>query len=78
MSKFFDETMQGLLEAAYIEYRKTPERKKPVVKRVYESSDWIIDLIDNEIRISLFKDNHFVDEVFINKDNFEKLHLWMI
>lgn len=78
MSKFFNDTMQGLLEAAYIEYRKNHERKKPVVKRVYESSDWTIDLIDDEIRISLFNDNHFVDEVFINKDNFEKLHLWMI
>ena len=29
MSKFFDDTMQGLLEAATIEYQK-PERKKPI------------------------------------------------
>ena len=29
MSKFFDDTMQGLLEAAAIEYKK-PERKRPI------------------------------------------------
>lgn len=29
MSKFFDDTMQGLLEAAAMEYQK-PERKKPI------------------------------------------------
>lgn len=29
MSKFFDDTMQGLLEAAAIEYQK-PEKKRPI------------------------------------------------
>ena len=30
MSKFFDDTMQGLLEAASIEYQKKEEVKKPI------------------------------------------------
>ena len=30
MSKFFDDTMQGLLEAAAIEYQKKEEVKKPI------------------------------------------------
>lgn len=30
MSKFFDDTMQGLLEAAAIEYKKKEEVKRPI------------------------------------------------
>lgn len=30
MSKFFDDTMQGLLEAAAIEYKKPEKTKKPI------------------------------------------------
>lgn len=69
MSKFFDETMHGLLEAAAIEYKK-PEKKKPIIKRVYEDDDWIIDLIDGNIRVSYFENGHYVDEIIITKDSF--------
>lgn len=34
MSKFFDDTMQGLLEAAAIEYKKPEEVKKPIYKQI--------------------------------------------
>ena len=43
--------------------------KKEKIKRIYEDDTFVIDLINDEepmLRISLFKDNHFQDEVFIN------------
>lgn len=43
------------------------------IKRIYEDDDFVIDLIAANtptIRISMFKDNHFQDEVFIRKDDY--------
>lgn len=43
------------------------------IKRIYEDDDFVIDLIAADtptIRISMFKDNHFQDEVFIRKDDY--------
>ena len=43
------------------------------IKRIYEDDDFIIDLIAGEqpmIRVSIFKDNHFQDEVFIRKEDY--------
>jgi hypothetical protein len=42
-------------------------------KRIYEDDDFIIDLVDTgtpTLRVSIFKDNHFQDEVFIRKDDY--------
>ena len=43
------------------------------IKRIYEDDDFIIDLIATEepiLRVSIFKDNHFQDEIFIRKDDY--------
>ena len=39
--------------------------------RIYEDDDWIIDKIGDNIRISYFKDGHFVDEKIFTKQDFE-------
>lgn len=70
MSKFFDDTMQGLLEAAAIEYKK-PEKKQPVKKRIYEDDNWVIDMVDGNIRVSYFEDWHYVDEIILTKEHFK-------
>ena len=41
------------------------------VERLYYDNDWTIDKIGDKIKISLFKDFHFVDEIFITKEMFE-------
>ena len=43
--------------------------KKPKIQRIYEDDDFIIDLFPEEpmVRVSIFKDNHFQDEVFVRK-----------
>lgn len=44
-----------------------------VIKRIYEDDNFIIDLIDTgspTIRVGIFKDNHFQDEVIIRKDDY--------
>ena len=45
--------------------------KKPKIQRIYEDDDFIIDLFPEEpmVRVSIFKDNHFQDEVFVRRDN---------
>ena len=43
------------------------------IKRIYEDDDFVIDLIAADIptvRVSIFKDNHFQDEVFVRKDDY--------
>ena len=47
---------------------KTPKQEK--IKRIYEDDDFIIDLFPEEpmVRVSIFKDGHFQDEVFVRKD----------
>lgn len=72
MSKFFDDTMEGLLEAAAIEYKKKEAVKKPIIKRIYEDDDWVIDLIDGNIRVSYFERNHFIDEILLTKNSFKE------
>lgn len=46
--------------------------KKERIKRVYEDDNFIIDLFPEEpmVRVSIFKDNHFQDEVFVRKDDY--------
>lgn len=46
--------------------------KKEKIKRIYEDDDFIIDFFPEEpmVRVSIFKDNHFVDEVFIRKEEY--------
>ena len=44
--------------------------KQPVIKRIYEDDDWIIDLINGKLRISYFENGHYVDEVVLTKEQF--------
>ena len=41
------------------------------VFRIYEDDDWVIDRVGDNIRVSYFKDNHFVDERLITKEELE-------
>ena len=47
---------------------KPPKKEK--IKRIYEDDDFVVDLFVEEktIRVSVFDDGHFKDEVFIRKD----------
>ena len=53
-----------------------PEKpvKKEKIKRIYEDDDFIIDLFVEEkiIRVSIFKNGHYQDEVLIRKDDYIK------
>ena len=46
--------------------------KKEKIKRVYEDDDFIIDLFpgDKTVRVSVFEDGHFQDEMFVRKDDY--------
>lgn len=56
----------------YTEILKDTVEKAIKIKRIYEDDDFIIDLFPEEttVRVSIFKDNHFQDEVFIRKDDY--------
>ena len=41
------------------------------VKRLYEDDNWVIDKIGDNIRVSYFKNSHFVDEQLITPKTFE-------
>ena len=47
------------------------KKKESKIKRVYENDTWVIDLIDGNVRVSYFEDNHFVDEITITKKSFK-------
>jgi hypothetical protein len=51
-------------------YKDPPKKEK--IKRIYEDDDFIIDLFPDEpmVRVSIFKDCHFQDEVFVRKDEY--------
>ena len=42
------------------------------IKRIYEDDDFIIDLFpaDQEVRVSIFKDGHYQDEVYVRKGDY--------
>jgi hypothetical protein len=42
------------------------------VKRIYEDDNWVIDLIDGNVRVSYFEDGHFVDEIILSSDDFKE------
>ena len=42
------------------------------VKRIYEDDNWVIDLIDGNVRVSYFEDGHFVDEIILSGDDFKE------
>lgn len=44
------------------------------MKKIYESDNWIIEKDDEDdvIRISLFKDSHFVDDIMLSREDFLK------
>ena len=46
--------------------------KKEKIKRIYEDGDFVIDLFPEEpmVRVSIFEDNHFKDEIFIKKSDY--------
>lgn len=46
--------------------------KKEKIKRIYEDDNFIIDMFTEEpmLRVSIFKDNHFKDEIIIRKDDY--------
>lgn len=54
----------------------SPMQRKPVkknkIERVYEDDDFVIDLftVEKIVRVSIFKDGHFKDEVFIKKEDY--------
>ena len=54
----------------YIPPVKTHKKEK--IKRIYEDDDFIIDLFPEEkmVRVSVFDDGHFKDEVFVRKDDY--------
>ena len=47
---------------------KPPKKEK--IKRIYEDDDFVVDLFVEEkmMRVSVFDDGHFKDEVFVKKD----------
>ena len=46
--------------------------KRSDVEKIYEDKEWVIHKVGNDmLRITLFKDCHFVDEMFITKKMFE-------
>lgn len=50
---------------------KLRQKKKNNTRRIYEDDNWVIDILSGEdynpcIRISRFKDNHFVDDIEIS------------
>lgn len=49
---------------------KPPKKKK--IERIYEDDDFVIDLFAEEkiVRVSVFEDGHFKDEVFVRKDEY--------
>lgn len=49
-----------------------PPKKK--IERIYEDDDFVIDLFTEEkmVRVSIFKDGHFCDEVFVKKEDYNK------
>ena len=49
---------------------KPLKQPKTRIERIYEDDDFIIDLYpeDHMVRVSIFKDNHFQDEVFVRRD----------
>ena len=49
---------------------KPPKTEK--IKRIYEDDDFIIDLFAEEkmVRVSIFEDGHFCDEVFVKKEDY--------
>ena len=50
----------------------TKPSKKEKIKRVYEDDNFVIDLFVEEkmVRVSIFKDGHFKDEIFVRKDDY--------
>lgn len=47
------------------------KNNKAKVERIYEDDDWVIDRVGGNIRVSYFKDFHFVDERLLTKEEFE-------
>ena len=49
---------------------KPPKKKK--IERIYEDDYFVIDLFTEEkmVRVSVFEDGHFKDEVFVRKDDY--------
>lgn len=50
---------------------KPPKKEK--IQRIYEDDNFIVDLIHNEdpvIRVSIFEDGHFKDEVLVRKSEY--------
>lgn len=49
---------------------KQPKKEK--IRRIYEDNDFVVDLFaeDNALRVSIFEDGHFKDEVFIKKSEY--------
>lgn len=41
------------------------------VKKVYEDENWTIDIAGDSVRVTYFRDNHFVDERIITKEEME-------
>lgn len=63
-----ENTVQTMLDIL-----KAGSTKANRIKCIYEDDDFIIDLIAGEepiIRVSVFKDNHFQDEIFIRKEDY--------
>ena len=48
------------------------KNNKSKIERIYEDDDWIIDRVGENIRVSYFKNNHFVDEKLVTKKEFEE------
>ena len=70
-------TSESLMEKIYPEITIPPmppvkPPRKDKIKRIYEDDDFIIDIFpdDQTVRVSIFNDNHYIDEVFVRKDEY--------
>ena len=72
--KEYDEAISNANESYKPFFQELKELKpqKERIKRIYEDDDFIVDLFpeDRTIRVSVFDDGHFKDEVFVRKDDY--------
>lgn len=84
MSKFFGDTTQiclreqlkgkkclGYYGGKCVSIENCVWKSDPKIKRIYEDTNWVIDLIDGNLRVSYFEDYHYVDEIILSGDDFK-------
>ena len=66
-----DDVYREILKNTVIRTPYNPSKKEKI-QRVYQNDDFIIDLFpeDRTVRVSVFDDGHFQDEMFIRKEDY--------